>query len=184
MRAKIGIISILGLAVLLGAAVATAGEGEHHAAPAVDDARFEFLERLAGSWVQEAGAEASHPGGFEFRVTAGGTAIEEREFTGTPMEMVTIYHMQGRELVATHFCMLGNQPRLTAAPKIVDNTLKFTCSGTPGNAASHDDHHVHGWSIRLDGQGRLLYTAELVKEGQVTESPSLVLTRAQQTASR
>ncbi len=46
---------------------------------------------------------------FEFRVTAGGPAVEEREMVGSPHEMLTIYHKE----------------------------LTFSCDGKPGGTASH-----------------------------------------------
>ena len=98
----------------------------------VADPRFEFLKQLDGSWIGSLGEHGE--GAFEFRVTAGGTAIEEREMIGTPMEMLTVYHMDGGDLVGTHYCMLGNQPQMRAAAKVVDNSLSFACTGTPGNA--------------------------------------------------
>ena len=172
------------IAILLLVPAAGAGEGDHAAAPAVNDPRFDFLKQLEGTWVSPASDGGHPPGIFEFRLTAGGTAIEEREFVGTPMEMLTVYHMQGKELVATHYCMLGNQPRMVAAKRVKKNTLSFDCTGTPGNAASHDEEHVHGWAIKLADDGRLHYSAELVKAGEVTETPNVVLTRTTKTASR
>jgi hypothetical protein len=38
--------------------------------------------------------------------------------------------------------MLGNQPRMKAVEKFDGKTLAFTCTGV-GNAASHDDMHMH-----------------------------------------
>ena len=103
---------------------------------------------------------------------------------GTPMEMLTVYHMQGKDLVATHYCVLGNQPRLKAAKRVDDDTLAFSCSGKPGNAGSHDDKHVHAWSMKLEGHDRLVYSAELMEDGEPAEAPSFVLTRQAETASR
>ena len=100
------------------------------------------------------------------------------------MEMVTLYHMRGKNLMATHYCSLGNQPQAKAAPRVVDRGLRFDCAGTPGNAASHDEEHIHGWAVRLLEDGSLNYTAKLVKNGEVTEAPDMVLTRTQKTASR
>ena len=154
-----------------------------HPAPAADP-RFEFLKGLEGTWIGDSLSEDLPQGVFEFRVTAGGHAVEEHEMIGTPMEMVTIYHMEGPDLVATHYCMLGNQPHLTAVKKIVADTLTFACTGKPGNTRSHSEEHVHGWSMRLDGEGRLHYSAELVREGEVTEAPAVVLTREEKTARR
>jgi hypothetical protein len=176
-------IMILGLAALFCAAAAVAGDSHEHGAAAPTDPRFEFLKGLAGTWVGKTSMPEMPETTYEFRVTAGGTAVEEREMVGTPMEMVTLYHMRGDELVATHYCMLGNQPRMNAS-KLVGDSLSFACDGTPGNARSHDEEHVHGWTMRLEKDGSLHYAAELVKKGQVTEAPSIVLTRQTETASR
>jgi len=176
-------ILIIATVLLLGAGWLGAGDHDEHHPTVVDDPRFEFLERLEGRWTSP--AEGEMPAGvFEFRVTAGGTAIEEREMIGTPMEMLTVYSMDGANLVGTHFCVLGNQPRVVAAETVVDGTLTFACNGKPGNAESHAEEHVHGWSMRFDGAGRLHYFAELVRDGSVTEAPALVLTRQEQTARR
>lgn len=171
------------LALLVGAAVVVADDSHEHApAAAVDDARFEFMKQLEGRWVGDGLSEGMPEGAFEFRLTAGGTAIEEREMIGTPMEMLTVYHMEGKDLVGNHYCMLGNQPRVVAAKTVRDDTLSFTCDGKPGNARSHDEEHVHSWKMRLDGD-KLFYSAELIKDGKLTEAPSVVLTRQSRTAS-
>ena len=172
------------LLVAFGGAIAGEREHDHPQPPAIDDARFEFLKQLEGIWVGESDSDELPDNVVEFRVTAGGTAIEEREFAGTPMEMLTVYHMDGDDLVATHYCMLGNQPRVTAAPKVENRGLDFACSGTPGNAESHDDEHVHGWSLQLAADGKLHYGGQLIKAGTVTETPAFVLTRQARTASR
>ena len=171
------------LVVVFAAGLTAAGEPEHHGPPPPDDARFEFLRNLEGTWVTEPKGDGTPAGTIEFRVTAGGHAVEEREFAGTPMEMLTVYNMDGEDLVATHYCIVGNQPRATATSRVVDHTLKFDCSGTPGNAKSHDDAHIHGWSINLE-DGRLHYSAEMVESGTVIEKPDFVLTRQTKTASR
>ena len=175
--------SMLILGILLCFGAVQAGDEGHGPAPSTDP-RFEFLKSLEGSWSGPPMMEGQPQAKFEFRVTAGGHAVEEREFVGTPMEMVTLYHMRGEDLVATHYCMLGNRPHLKAEPRVVDSTLSFDCDGTPGNAASHDEEHVHGWAIKLADDGRLHYSAELVKAGEVTETPNVVLTRTTKTASR
>ena len=171
-------VAILCLTVLPAAA---AEQAAHPAAP--QDPRLEFLKALQGSWVGEFGDEMGEQM-YEFRVTAGGHAVEEREMIGTPMEMLTVYYLEGKDLVGTHFCMLGNRPRVKATKRVKDNTLTFACDGTPGNSKSHDEEHVHGWTMRLDDDGRLHYSAELVSDGQVTEAPTVVLTRSVETAAR
>jgi hypothetical protein len=174
----------LALALLLGGTLAVDAGDRPPAPPKIDDSRFEFLAGLEGTWVGRSESGGMPDGTFEFRVTSGGTAIEEREMIGTPMEMMTVYHMDGDALVATHYCMLGNQPHLRAAGRVVDGTLAFSCDGHPGNTTSHDEHHVHAWSITRQDDGSLLYSAELMENGHITEKPTTVLVRRTKTASR
>ena len=49
-----------------------------------------------------------------YAVTAAGSAVVETVFPGTEHEMVTVYHADGSDLVLTHYCMEGNQPRMRA----------------------------------------------------------------------
>ena len=153
-------------------------QAQQHEMPApADDPRLEFLKGLEGVWL---GSFDGQPGDqrYEFRVTAGGHAVEEREMIGTPMEMLTVYHLNAGELLGNHYCVMGNRPQVKAAPKLVDNTLTFRCNGVPDGAASHDEHHVHGWEMRLDEQGRLHSVAQLMEQGTVTGTGATVLTRS------
>ena len=70
---------------------------------------------LEGEWV---GTHINHEGQEEqvtliYRTVSGGTAVEERIFADTPREMITVYHgSDDGGILMTHYCMLGNQPRL------------------------------------------------------------------------
>ncbi len=45
-------------------------------------------------------------------------------------EMVTVYHLDGEELVLTHYCTLGNQPRMKAALSPSEpNVIRFEYKG-------------------------------------------------------
>ena len=81
---------------------------------------------LEGEWV---GTHIDHDGNEEkvdliYRTVSGGTAVEERIFANTPKEMVTMYHGDEDGLLMTHYCMLGNQPRLQLK-NTHENTFKF-----------------------------------------------------------
>ena len=81
---------------------------------------------LEGEWI---GTHINHEGKEEkveliFRTVSGGTAVEERIFANTPKEMVTMYHGDEDGVLMTHYCMLGNQPRLRLE-SIHENTFKF-----------------------------------------------------------
>jgi hypothetical protein len=179
------IVTFLVFLALAATVSVAADEQSGHGPAASDDPRLEFLRSLAGTWVVKSGPEEM-PGDsiFEFRVTAGGHAVEEREMAGSPMEMLTLYNMDGKDLVATHFCMLGNQPHMIAAKRVEDHSLSFACDGKPGNTHSHAEEHVHGWTIQRDGDDKLILSGEVIKDGKSSEAPRFVLTRQQETASR
>ncbi len=74
---------------------------------------FERLKGLVGRW-EGSDTMNKHGGKFvvEYKLTAGESAIIETHFPGTPKEMVSVYHDEGGKCVMTHYCMLGNQPRM------------------------------------------------------------------------
>ena len=78
--------------------------------------RFDALKKLAGEWV-EVGKDGKPTDKLvsSVRVTSAGTAVEETLFPGSDHEMVTMYHLDGDDLILTHYCSLGNQPRLRRA---------------------------------------------------------------------
>jgi hypothetical protein len=81
---------------------------------------FERIAALAGKWqVRE---EASLR--IVFEPTAGGSVIVERWMFGERTHSITIYHLDGERLLATHYCPQGNQPRL-AATASVDGEIRF-----------------------------------------------------------
>src|SRR5262245_31867917 len=74
----------------------------------VASAAFAELKKLAGDWVQA--DKDGKPTGqvvWTIRVVSNGSAIQETIFPGNPKEMITMYHMDGPELVLTHHCALG-----------------------------------------------------------------------------
>lgn len=92
--------------------------GQASAAPAIqalpekvaaEDA-FAQLTRMVGSWRPADKPES--PLRIRFYLTAGGTVlVESWEARGRPHSL-TLYHRDGKRLIATHYCPQGNQPRL------------------------------------------------------------------------
>jgi hypothetical protein len=78
--------------------------------PKVDaPAAWSRLKSLAGEWEDQ-----SSNSRLTYELIAGGTALVERERADNRPEMLTVYHLDGRRLVLTHYCMAGNQPRMEA----------------------------------------------------------------------
>jgi hypothetical protein len=110
---------------------------------------FALLKSLAGEWSGRVVDRATGPAAtVVYRVTAGGSVVEERLFPGTDHEMVTMYHLDGAKLVLTHYCAMGNQPRMVLAPDSTRERLVFTFESA-GNLASPDATHMRSGWIRF-----------------------------------
>jgi hypothetical protein len=82
-----------------------------HAADQTDArAAFTQLQTLVGEW--EGKTEAGRVLKVSYRLTAGGTVLVETWTLGPQRESLTLYHMDNESLIATHYCPVGNQPRL------------------------------------------------------------------------
>ncbi len=74
--------------------------------------------------------------------------------------MVSVYTADGPDLAMTHYCMLGNQPRMKASAKSPANQLVFQFAGG-GNLDPKKDKHMHAATltfvdadhIQIDGVG-------------------------------
>jgi hypothetical protein len=120
------------------------------ASPALD--RF---KGLAGDWVAAEDGEMSKKGDLvaRYAVTAGGSAVVETVFPGSPHEMVTVYHADGPDLVLTHYCVEGNQPRMRArAAKGSRFDFEFDGGGT---IDPRRDRHMHSATVELLGDDEI-----------------------------
>ena len=135
-------LSILALTVAcsIGLAISSADEKKPDDAKA-KPAKTSPLERfkaLAGEWSRVDDNEKETM--LSYRVTAGGSAVLETVFPGQDHEMVTLYHMDGDTLMLTHYCAMGNQPRMKAV-KVTDDKITFDFVG--GTNMKPSDTHMH-----------------------------------------
>lgn len=83
-----------------------------HADAASASAMFDPIAQLAGDWEGEEAGEAALASHFE--LTGAGSAVCETMFPGQPHQMTNLYHLDGDRVVLTHYCAIGNQPRMVA----------------------------------------------------------------------
>jgi hypothetical protein len=136
-------------------------------------ARFDKLKALAGDWTKSDGdgtVEAS------YRVTAGGTAVMETLFPGTPNEMVTVFTVDKGDLVLTHYCAAGNQPRMKAVKGGDANAIEFKFDGG-GNIKSPKDGHMHEASFAFKDADHLTSTWQFYTDGKPGELKEINLVR-------
>ena len=104
---------------------------------------LEKMKKLAGTWlVADKDGKPTDQVASVIRVTAGGSAVQETLFPGQPHEMFSVYTTEGPDLVMTHYCVLGNQPRMKADPKSLPNQLAFKFAGG-ANLDPKKDKHMH-----------------------------------------
>ena len=114
-------------------------------------AALDRLKSLAGKWQGTSASDPNSTMQVEYKVTAGGSAVVETEFAGLPHEMVTVYHLDGEDLVMTHYCAMGNQPRLRLDPsRSTEGELFFDFSGG-SNIDPAKDVHIHSGRFRWNG---------------------------------
>ncbi len=164
--------------LLLGLALALptlAGAAEP--ASSAGAARFEALKKLAGDWVQM--GPDGKPGetlASSIRVTAGGTVIQETLFPGTDHEMVTLYHLDGASLMLTHYCSLGNQPRMRAVPGADPAKIAFKfVDGT--NLGSQEEMHMAEATFQILGPNRFKAVWTANKAGKPCHTTDIDLVR-------
>ena len=139
------ILSILSAVVLTG----FVGADDKPATAAPKNAAFETLKGLAGEWVPlDKDGKSTDQVFTAFKVTSNGSAIQETIHPGTPMEMVSVYHLDGKDLVMTHYCFLGNQPKVKLDPKSTEKVLKFSFVGGT-NLDPAKDMHMHEGTITI-----------------------------------
>jgi len=135
--------------LMLVALVASAsGEGKDGGkAPAPSHPGLERMKKLAGTWM-EAGKEgkATDKVISVVKVIGGGSVVHETLFPGQPHEMVSVYLLDGGDLVMTHYCVLGNQPRMKADPESPAGTIRFAFAGGT-NLDPAKDKHMHEGTI-------------------------------------
>jgi len=117
--------------------------------PAPTNAGLEKMKKLAGTWVAaDKDGKPTDQVVSVIKVTAGGSAVHETLFPGQPMEMVSVYTADGSDLVMTHYCVLGNQPRMKADPKSPANQICFKFAGGT-NLDPKKDKHMHEATLTL-----------------------------------
>ena len=164
---------VTGLVLLALAAVARSDDRADHKAPAkAAHAGLERLKKLAGTWV--AVGDDGKPTDqvvSVIKVTAAGSAVHETLFPAQPQEMVSVYYCDGPDLVMTHFCVLGNQPRMKADPKSAANQLRFQFAGG-SNLDPAKDKHMHEGTITIVDDDHIEWSGVCWEGGKPAAGPA------------
>jgi hypothetical protein len=85
------------------------------------EATFAKLKSLEGNWSGK--TSEGQPVQISYRLTSGGSALMG-EIQGKE-DMVSMFNMDGGRLLMTHYCAVGNQPRMVAVASPDGKTITF-----------------------------------------------------------
>lgn len=151
---------IMGLAVLLTAANPVLAQENERSS-------FEDLKSLKGEW--EGLNPEGNPVEVKYEVLSGGSIVMETLIPQNEPTMITVYHMDDGQLMMTHYCSAGNQPRMMAEISPTGSgKLDFTfVDGTNLNTVS--DGHMQSLSIIFKDRNHIEQTWTFRKGG--TDKP-------------
>jgi hypothetical protein len=122
---------------------------------------------LEGTWAQvkpETPA-GQKPATLTFRPTAGGSAVMETMNAGSDHEMLNVYTEDDKGVLLTHYCLMGNQPRMRLT-SIKDGVMTFEYVDA-GNLKSRDEAHMDSLTITVKGD-QMTQDWSMYADGKVT----------------
>jgi len=135
-------------------------------------AAFDRMKTLTGEWQADTKMGKSH---LSYELIGHGTALVERESFGG-MQMMTVYHMDGDRLLLRHYCMAGNQPRMTAAAyDAATGEIQFKFLDA-SNLKDPNGAHMHNATIRV-GDARMVQDWQFYENERLKETHSAEYTR-------
>src|SRR5262245_50914519 len=159
------------------AVVSRADDKAKPAAATLAQARFDQFKRLAGEWTGKAPHDTGqHEGTISYKLTAGGSAVLETLFAGTNHEMATMYHLDGDAIALTHYCVLGNQPRMKCIPTDDAKKLVFNFAGGT-NLDPAKDMHMHEATFEFLSDDHIRSTWTMYSAGKADHSSTFDLRR-------
>jgi hypothetical protein len=144
-------------------------------APSEAQKSFTELKTLAGTWQGQVTVIPPMKGmgntnmEVSLRVTSRGNAlVHEMKEAGKPVDPtkydnpLTMFYLDGDQLLLTHYCDAGNRPRMTARTSPDGKTVEFDFLDISGNTkyghmqhavftVVDANHHIEDWTFLMPG---------------------------------
>ena len=133
--------------------MATAMSGQP-ASPGTSEsaAAFKQLASLAGEWQA---IQDGVPVKETYTLTANGTVLMSETKPANSEAMITMFTVDGDHLIATHYCVAGNQPQMvTRVPGDLEKGVTFSLERVTG-MKTPDDWHNTGLTVTLDDKDHM-----------------------------
>jgi hypothetical protein len=165
---------LIAAAMVLVASLAFAGYGSSGDKPSNAATAFAKLKSLAGTW--DTTAPEGGPATITYEVVSNGTAVMETISHKAEANMITMYSVDGDHIMLTHYCSMGNQPRMRASCPSGDiKELKF--SFLDGSNMTKKDMHMHALDMKFVDDSHVVETWSLYDKGKVQNDHTFNLTK-------
>ncbi len=141
------------MSCLLAALILLASSAAAQLKPA---AGFDKLKSLVGEW--EGKGEGGRLVHVSYKFVSGGSALLETLSPSGEPEMLTVYNLDGSNLMLTHYCSSGNQPRMRAVPPATGSPELGFVFLDATNMTSPDAGHMRKLTIRFEDDNHFSQT--------------------------
>jgi hypothetical protein len=144
-----------------------------------------FFKTLGGDWQVGTSAHehgsgspsaSSYGSSLSFKVKAAGSAVVQTTRAGQPGEMESIFHMDGDQLLLTHYCALQNAPVLKFQPSSKPGEIKFVFQGGT-NFDPTVDAHFHEGTFQVKDKDTVEQTFTVYANGKPTPDGRSIIRR-------
>lgn len=165
-------------AAILTGLIGCSTQGRPQAVAAASDAEkavlIDRVKSLEGEW-EMVDDQGQRRVASVFKVGSGGSAVREVMFPGSDHEMTNVYHMDGPTLVLTHYCAVGNQPRMRAVAGS-PNRIEFRFDSVT-NWAGGGQTYMGQMTLEFVDADHIVERWYHIRDGQAGDPTEFVLTR-------
>ena len=137
---------------------------------------FEKLKSLVGHWETE--KTNTNQATLDVELTGGGTSVVETfrmVNEGKPVQMTTVYYLDGDQVKLTHYCEAGNQPTMRGSYAPETKTLTFTFVSATNMKTPNDGHMDHAVYTFVDNDHlKMRWTFQKDQKDTFTEDVAYV----------
>lgn len=141
------------------------------ATPEQQAALIDRVKALSGEWEMIGGTPMEGQVTNVFAVSSNGSVVREIMFPGGSHEMTNVYHMDGPDLVVTHYCAAGNQPRMRARTGGAGQ-IRFEPDGVT-NLYSASEKYMAQLTLVFTGSDRLRQEWRSMENGVLMAEPTV-----------
>ena len=127
------------------------------------DSAFAGLRRITGNWQASVGTKGAIVR-LNIRTISNDSSVVETFTTPSGRETLTIFHLDGDQLLATHYCAQGNQPRLALDRNGSSSEMAFHFLDAT-NLKSQADAHLIELVLKIKDDGHFEQTEVYTDHG-------------------